>query len=139
MAIIKTNWNPGTRDLRVFGIAALVLTALLSVLLYIFKDLPMGVACGIAGFGIFTFACSLVLPGIARLIYRVLMAITLPIGVVVSFLLMAVLYYLVITPLGMVFGVIGRDALRLRRSANAASYWVPRKRQRELKRYFHQS
>jgi Saxitoxin biosynthesis operon protein SxtJ len=38
----------------------------------------------------------------------------------------ALLFFLVFTPFALFFRVIGRDALRLRKDAAAASYWIPR-------------
>ena len=62
-----------------------------------------------------------------------------PIGFVVSFVLLAVFYFLLLTPVALVFRLIGRDALRRRFDAAAPSYWVPHKTNQDLQRYFHQS
>lgn len=41
-------------------------------------------------------------------------------------LVTGLLYFLVITPFALVFRLIGRDALRLRKDPSASSYWIPR-------------
>jgi hypothetical protein len=45
---------------------------------------------------------------------------------VVSPVAMAVVFYLVFTPVGILLRALGKDPLRLRSDANADSYWIPR-------------
>jgi hypothetical protein len=45
---------------------------------------------------------------------------------IVSPLMMAVIFYGVITPVGLVFRLTGKDPLRLRRDRASATYWIPR-------------
>jgi hypothetical protein len=45
---------------------------------------------------------------------------------IVSPLMMAVIFYGVITPVGLVLRLTGKDPLRLRRDSSSASYWIPR-------------
>jgi hypothetical protein len=47
-------------------------------------------------------------------------------GALVSPLALGVLYYGVLTPLGVLMRLAGKDPLRLRREPGAASYWLPR-------------
>ena len=46
--------------------------------------------------------------------------------VIVSPIVMALLFYLTVTPLALLMRVPGKDPLRLRRDPNAASYWIER-------------
>ena len=73
-------------------------------------------------------------------LYALLSLVAFPIGFVVSHLLMGVIYYLVITPIGLVFRLIGRDVLgrRLDRSGGNApsSYWHERGPARDAASYF---
>ena len=41
-------------------------------------------------------------------------------------LIMGVMFFAVITPIGLLMRLLGKDLLRLRRDPAAASYWVPR-------------
>ena len=45
---------------------------------------------------------------------------------IVSPIVMALLFYLTVTPLALLMRVLGKDPLRLRRDPNAASYWIER-------------
>src|SRR6476660_6455966 len=65
-----------------------------------------GAVVGIAG---------LVQPSLVRWIYTAWMAVAFPIGWAVSRAMLAILFYLVITPIAVVFRMTGRDVLRLRR------------------------
>ncbi len=61
-----------------------------------------------------------------------------PIGWVVSHVVLGVLFYGLFTPVGLVFRLMGRDTLVLRRPEAAASYWVPKPIATDKRRYFSQ-
>ena len=62
MSIIEVNWNPNKKDLRVFGIGALVATAILAAVLHFGKGLSIKWTFSIVGFGVTVFICSFILP-----------------------------------------------------------------------------
>ena len=66
------------------------------------------------------------------------MVLAFPIGWTVSLLLLALVYYAVFTPIAVVFRLIGRDALVLRRQPDAASYWREHEAPADVRRYFRQ-
>jgi hypothetical protein len=82
---------------------------------------------------------GLIRPFAVRMIFLAAMAATMPIGRVVSFVLLAVLYYLVFTPIGLVFRVKGRDALARRRDDRRLTHWVEREQASDPRRYLHQA
>ena len=61
-----------------------------------------------------------------------------PIGWTVSHLLLAVIYYGVITPIGLLMRLLGRDPLQCRFDSAASSYWIQRKQNSDTDRYFRQ-
>jgi hypothetical protein len=77
---------------------------------------------------------GLIRPAIIRPVFVVWMAIALPIGAVISRLVLALLYYLLFTPLSVFFTLIGRDALRLRRP-QVDSYWVAKPQAKDVREY----
>ena len=82
---------------------------------------------------------SLTLPSANRGLYLGLTVITAPVGFVVSFLILAVLFYSVFTPVGLFFRVLGRDPLGLKFERGRSSYWVRRASGRpDPERYFRQ-
>ena len=52
------------------------------------------------------------------------MRLVFPIGWVVSHLLFGVIYFLVLTPIGLTLRLIGHDPLRRHRPPSAVSYWT---------------
>jgi len=70
--------------------------------------------------------------------FRAAMAIAMPIGWIVSNVLLGVTFYLVITPVALFFRLIKRDALG-RRVPGVRSQWVKREQSTDPRRYWHQS
>lgn len=77
-------------------------------------------------------------PRRVRWVYTACMIATFPIGVVVSQVALAVIFYAVFTPVALVFRVVGRDALRVRRHTTR-SYWTRRPAARKSEDYLRQS
>jgi hypothetical protein len=61
-----------------------------------------------------------------------------PIGWLVSHALLAIIYYLVITPIGLVMRGLGKDPIQKRFDPTRKSYWVKREATRDRSRYFRQ-
>lgn len=80
---------------------------------------------------------GLLRPDWIRPIFAAAMALTRPIGHVVGFAVLAIVFYGLITPLGLGFRWIGRDALALRKRSTV-SYWVPRPPPTDVRRYLRQ-
>lgn len=69
-------------------------------------------------------------------IYAGLMLVAFPIGFVLSHVLMAMIFYLVFTPIGLVFRLIGRDAMGKSFDRSRSSYWHERGKPRSKASYF---
>ena len=70
-------------------------------------------------------------------LFTALIAITQPIGIVMTRILLGVLFYGLFTPIAVVFRLIGRDALDRRRSSTN-TYWKPRDSNTDVRRYLRQ-
>lgn len=138
MSMIEINWNPKHKELRNFGIIALISLTSISLLLYIFKDLGIQWIIIIAGIGFIIFLSSLISAKLTRMIYIGLTLATLPIGLIVSFILLATFYFLILTPLALTFRIAGRDQLNRKFESTAKSYWSERHPPDAVDRYFHQ-
>lgn len=138
MALIEINWNPNNKQLRSFGKIALIAAALVSILLYALKGLAIQWALTIFAAGFIIFLSGIISLKLTRIIYVGLTMVTMPIGWVVSFVLLATFYLLLLTPIGLFFRLIGRDALCRKFDSAAKSYWVARRAPDSLDRYFHQ-
>lgn len=138
MSLIEINWKPTDKELRGFGWIALTATTLIAILLYVLKGLAVKWCVMIIAFGFAIFICSLLSKTLTRWIYLGLTLLTFPIGITVSFVLLAVFYYLLITPVGLFFRLIGRDLMERKFDDSAKSYWKPRRSVDNNKRYFNQ-
>ncbi|NIP23123.1 MAG: hypothetical protein GWN67_05665 [Phycisphaerae bacterium] len=138
MSLMKINWNPDHKELRKFGIISLIASALIASFLYVLKGLGIQWAAAIFFVGLIIFISSLISLKVTRGIYLGLILLTMPIGCVVSFTLMAMFYFMLLTPLGLLFRLMGRDSLGRKFDFNTNSYWIARRPPENLDRYFHQ-
>lgn len=135
--MIAPNWRPGQQQLRQFAVACLPGFALIgyavhrwtgSLDLLVLAVVVGGVCCLV----------GLMRPGIVWPLYAVLTAITLPIGWLASELFLRVLFYGVLTPLGVLFKLLRRDPLLLKRP-QTETYWIERRQQEDPVTYYRQS
>ena len=147
MALVQPNWNPDRRQLRWFGLACLIVFGGLGTYVLLAGrvfgvELPQSTARA-AGAVLWALAVacavlSVAAPKLLRPLYVGLNVIALPIGWVISHVVLAVVFYGMITAFALVFRLIGRDALRRKFDPDAETYWTPRKGAPDAKRYFRQ-
>jgi hypothetical protein len=143
---IPLNLNPDARTLRSFGWIALVGFGLLAACAWLERfvfafglgELRVPVAGVLAALGVLSALLSLVYPRGNRWLFVGLSVATYPIGVVVSYTVLAVLFFVVIAPVGMLLRLLGRDPLARNIDRNAKSYWTPARKQRPKADYFKQ-
>ncbi len=70
------------------------------------------------------------------LVFRALVLLTFPIGLVVLPLVIGLVYYGVFTPMGLFFRLLGRDVLGRKLNRGATSYWRDRGTPRPASSYF---
>ena len=138
MSLTKINWNPNRKEIRNFGIIALIASIIVSLLLYFIKGIALKWIAVVVTVGLMIFLCSLISIKVTRAIYRTLMAVTFPIGLTISFILMALFYFLLITPTALLFRMLGRDLLHRRFEPDVTTYWSARRATPDAERYFHQ-
>ncbi len=144
--MLNINLQPDRRKLRQFGFIALAFFFLLGGLTYWRKGL-FGVDLGEAtwpsvlvfwGIGALSGVFSVVAPGANRLLYVGLTVITYPIGYVISHVVMALLFYGVITPVGLIMRLAGRDPLNRNFDRKVESYLEPHHQRKDKGSYFKQ-
>lgn len=81
---------------------------------------------------------GLIRPAAIRPVFLAIMAVTLPIGHVISTVLMGLIYFVVLTPLSLLFRLSGRDALARRLQPAADNYWTPKSQPTDVRRYLRQ-
>jgi hypothetical protein len=82
---------------------------------------------------------GLLMPAKIRPVFVAATVLAFPIGWLVSHTILAVLFYGILTPVGIVFRLMGRDPLCRRRAAVApASYWTTKRKPDSTREYFNQ-
>ncbi len=147
MPMIAPNWNPDRRQLRSFGIASVVAFGALGIWAFFRQSvfgLPLSepvalrVAIGLGAVAATSGVLALAAPSGLRPLYRALTAISLPIGWVVSHTVVALLFFGMLTPIGLLFRLVGRDPLNRGRDPARRTYWEPRVATDDVKRYYRQ-
>ena len=138
--MIKLNLNPEPRVLRQFAwLAPIGLPLLTAVVLRLFGVFAWSHPALWIAAAVGALALTLLLLGIeapARAVFCVVTLIAMPIGFVISHVLIAVVYYLVLTPIGLVFRLMGRDVIGKRLDPARQSYWHERRATRPASSYF---
>ncbi len=116
--------RPSPRTLRQFAGLWLVFWAGLAAL-RVWRGQSDGVAWFLAVLAVVIGGLGLVQPRLVRYIYTGWMVAAFPIGWTVSRVMLGALFFLVFTPIGLVFRLTGRDSLRLKHGAGG-SYWIKR-------------
>ncbi|HEX7880400.1 MAG TPA: SxtJ family membrane protein [Candidatus Eisenbacteria bacterium] len=145
--MIDLNLKPDRKHLRDFGWVALVVFGLLGAVvtwkhaivgIHLSEPATRTTAMVLWGLGALSGLLSMVRPEWNRFLYIGLMLAAFPIGFVVSHVIIAIIFFVIITPVGLVFRLMGRDALSRRFDRNAPSYWVDKKPVESVERYFRQ-
>jgi hypothetical protein len=98
----------------------------------------MTVVAILGSVGLVLLVMGLFLPAVARRFHVAWMKLAGILGYVNSRILLFLLYYLLITPYGIVSKLVGRDPLN-RRGAARTTYWLPRKTSRQTREQFERS
>jgi hypothetical protein len=137
MALVPINWTPDRTTLRQFAeFGMFVLGMVLAPLALWRGQTPAAIAFWVAA--VVLRGVGLARPSWLRPVFVGLTALTWPIGWVVSHAALALTYYLVITPMALVFRIVGRDALQRRSNRRSATYWEAYDPDRGLERYLRQ-
>lgn len=135
--MLKVQWQPHRKQLRMFALGLGVL--MVAGAARGWHHHP-GVLSGVlGGAGLALVGLGLVAPSRVRGLYLLWLAAVAPLGWVVSYLLLAALYFLVITPIGLTLRLLGRDPLRLRRSPNRRTFWYLRRQPESFESYRRQA
>jgi hypothetical protein len=146
MKMIEIDFNPGARALRQFGLIALVAFPTLGLLCYRWGGLfgldfggaALSVSLVLVGLGVVSGVLSWLAPRAIRPLYVTLLVITVPIGFVLSYGILGVLFYGVITPMALLFRLVGFDPLHRSFERDVETYWVEVRPRASKESYFRQ-
>ena len=135
--MIEINRNPSAKQLRWVGGLILLFFALIAAIAWWRFD-ARTVAYVLVAFGGVVCAVFYAVPQWRRAIYLGWMYAAYPIGWVISHILLAMVFYLVITPIGLIMRLLGKDPLQRDLDPDAPTYWTRRPPAAEPQRYFRQ-
>jgi len=144
--MIEMNWKPDAKTLRSFGLIAVFGFGFVATLAH-FEWLIFAFGLGAAkpyvvntfiGLAAYSGLMGLVFPRANQPVYVGLAIISYPIGFVLSYLILGTLYFLIITPTGLVMRAIGHDPLEREWDEEAESYWHDSRPPRPSEHYFRQ-
>ena len=138
MALIEINRNPTRHEVRQFACLWLPGFLLLMGVLVWHRWGLSNAAILLGGVALLIAALGLSSVSIGRAFYLAWMTAVYPIGWTVSFLLLAAIYFVVLTPLGLTMRVLRRRPLGLEFNRSAKSYWTPRSDSTRIEKYFRQ-
>lgn len=137
MTHTEINWNPTKRELRIFAVALAFFVCLFTVFVYKLTA-SISVTTGMVGLTVLLLSFGLIQPHHIKPIYLAWMILFYPVRWIVSCLLIAVVYYFVIFPIGSMLRLLGHDLLDSRCDPEAESYWKAKKVIRKKEDYFRQ-
>jgi hypothetical protein len=128
--------NPSAKMLRQFAVAWLVFFGILAARLYYRGHHTAGEIVAVVA--IVVGMVGLVKPLFVKRVFVTWMILAFPMGWFVSQVMLLVMYYVFLTPVALVFRLMGRDLLMRKRQPKRASYWVPKQTPRDVRSYFRQ-
>jgi len=136
MTLIPIDWHPSGRKLGVFAGAWLALLGTLGLVLWL-KGRPSAAAACLAAAAIMPLLGLFSLKAL-RTVFVLASLLTFPVGWAVSLAVLAGVYFLIVTPIGLLLRAAGYDPLGRRFDPQANSYWTPYKTDDDLESYFRQ-
>lgn len=136
MTLARIEKNPSARQLLVFGVAWVAFFGFTGLLgwargRHASSEALWAVAAGLP-------IAAAVSRRIPRLAFVGLSYATYPVGFVVSYVVLALVYFVVLTPIGLAMRLFGHDPLSRRFDPRAGSYWTPRDGKKTVESYFKQ-
>jgi hypothetical protein len=136
------NWRPGTAATRAFGKSLVVGFPIVAGVLLLVSRWQSGVwplwPLWLGGVGAAVGVICWGLPQIALPFYYVWYGVACSVGIVLSNTILALVYYLTVTPVGLALRCLGKDPMNRRFDRQAATYWVEAENRVDAKRYFRQ-
>ncbi|HYW79699.1 MAG TPA: SxtJ family membrane protein, partial [Thermoguttaceae bacterium] len=138
MNLVRINKNPSRRDLTIFGLIWLVFYGVVGGIVW-GKSGSTTAATVIWALAVGVPVVGWLVPSLMRVVYLGMCYVSYPIGLVVSHVILAIVYFLVITPIGLLMRMLGHDPMHRRFDPDAETYWIPREQPERIERYFRQS
>lgn len=111
-----------TSELRKFGLTIGIAFAILGGVLF-WRDRPIWIYPEFVAAALIL--AALLVPGLLRPVERIWMKAAHMLGIVMTHIILTLAFFLVITPIGLIMRLFGRDPMRRKFNRSASSYWIP--------------
>lgn len=138
MTMLEINRHPTKRQLRQFGWVWLGFLTFFGFMAFSVRD-DLDLARLLWSAGVLVPLIGWFVPTFMRVIFVGMSYLAWPVGFIVSHVVLAAVYYLVLTPIGLAARIVGYDPMRRHFDRRAGSYWIERpRRSAGSHRYFRQ-
>ena len=138
MALIRIRDNPSQRELRQFAGLWFLLFAIIVALVTYSVTRRAEVSIGIVAAGLATALIGVVRPAFIHPVYLLWMYAAYPIGLVISHVILAAIFFGLFMPIALVMRLVGYDPMRRRLDRPEHSDWVPAAAPGDKSEYFKQ-
>jgi hypothetical protein len=76
---------------------------------------------------------GLILPSVLKPVYKAWMALSVVMGFIMTRVIMVIIFYLIITPIGLSASMTGKNFLDMKIDKSAKSYWIVREKAQKVK------
>ena len=122
------NIKTSNKDIRSFGITFGIIMFIISALLFYYDNSSYQI---IAYIGVGFITLGIIIPIILKPIYILWMTFAVMLGWVMTRLILSIVFYFIMTPIGLITRLLGEDFLAIKKS-NSESYWNSRDQTVEL-------
>jgi len=138
MSLVHIDRNPSPRKLHVFGLGWLAMLGVIGGIMWHRGYVSLTGVSIIWAVGVTVPAVGYFVPAVLRWTHLGLSYLTWPIGFVLSHVILALVYYGVFTPVGLLMRLVRYDPMERRFDSERESYWVEREQVADPSRYFRQ-
>ena len=133
MAIIEEikNIKSDESEWKKFGITMGIILAIIGF--FLFWKRNDGYPYLVGGLVAVSFVLGLFLPSALKYVYKGWMVLAVVLGFIMTKVIMAMIFYLIVTPLGLIASLTGKEFLDMKIDRNAKSYWIPREKTQRKK------
>ena len=136
------NWQPDTAARRAFGKSLVIGFPIVTALLLLIAWKKTGAwqvwPLTVGSCGVLIGLLCIVAPRVALPFYLFWYGLACSIGIVVSNVILAAVYYFAVTPVGLLLRVFGKDPMQRRIDPVAKTYWQDAEKDTPAERYFRQ-
>ncbi len=143
--VVEIRRDPSRAELRWFGLTLAVTLGVLGVVVWGKGRFILGTGHAppiaswvVWGIGVVVPAVYYAVPRARKRIFVGFMYLVYPIGLVMSHIILGVVFYLVITPIGVVMRLFGHDPMGRGFDPGASTYWTEHRTGADPARYFRQ-